>query len=90
LNQKTEGKEVTSGSFQRLGQAVDIRLIVGKEPNSLIFQIAIAHPELDEPYTIEFFALPDKATELLQMLAAAVRHENYPITAGSIQQLKIQ
>jgi hypothetical protein len=90
MAQETEGTQVKSGSFQPLGKVEEFRLIVGKKPNSLIFQVTIAHPELDEPYTIEFFALPDKAMELLQMLEAAAQSENYPIPVAAIRQEKVQ
>jgi hypothetical protein len=90
MAEETAGTQVGSGSFHQLGEAVGFRLIVGKQPDSLIFQASISHPELDEPYTIEFFALPDKAMALLQMLAAAAQRENYPMPVGAIEQQNIQ
>lgn len=90
MAQQTEGATIASGSFHRLGQVVNFGLAVGKEPDSLIFRVSIAHSELDEPYTIEFFALPDTAMALLQMLAEAQRRENYQMPVGAIEHKSFQ
>lgn len=90
MARETAGTRATSGSFQRLGQVDQFSLIAGKQPDSVIFRVSIAHPELDEPYTIEFFALPDMAMALMQMLAELQRRENYPTPVGAIEQTKIQ
>jgi len=78
------------GAFHRLGKAVDFGLAVGKEPDSLIFKVQIEPGPGGEPYTIEYFALPDMAMALLQMLAEAAQHENYRIPAGSITRTPFQ
>ncbi len=90
MAQETAGTQVTSGSFQQLGQVVQFSLIAGKQPASVIFRAQIAHPELDEPYTIEFFALPDMAMALLQMLAEVGHSENYPMPVGAIEKKTFQ
>lgn len=90
MAQETAGTRVTSGSFQRLGQVAQFSLIAGKQPDSVIFRVSIAHPELDEPYTIEFFALPDMAMALLQMLEELRRNENYQMPVGAIEQKTVQ
>jgi len=90
MAQETEGVKATSGSFQQLGEAVQFTLMLGEKPDSVVFRVSIAHPELDQPYTIEFFALPDKAMALLQMLVEFQRHENYPMPVGAMERTSFQ
>jgi hypothetical protein len=90
MAQETAGTQVTSGSLQRLGEAVGFTVGAGKQPDSVIFRAQIAHPELDEPYTIEFFALPATAMALLQMLVAVAQRENYAMPVGAIEQRTVQ
>lgn len=81
--------DVTGGSFHRLGQALQVSIIAGAQPQSVIFRVLIDPGEI-EPYTIEYFALPGTAMALLQLLEAVRQHEGYPMPEGTIEPKSFQ